>query len=190
MSYIKKADYIERFGEEAWAREAAKRSEYGKQQYQKHKGRVAERNKQWREERPDYHKQWKEEHPDYDKQWRKEHPDYYRQYSIQRRKTKQGRANQLRSRYIETDKKKGFPADQIIDTNWIIENIFNTPCIYCGESDWRKLGADRIDNTKGHTPDNVVCSCWNCNKERGDKFTPDEFIHYRKLKPTALSLHP
>lgn len=49
------------------------------------------------------------------------------------------------------------------DVKWVIENIFNKPCAYCGESDWTKLGCDRIDNSVGHIKSNVVCCCLHCN---------------------------
>lgn len=52
---------------------------------------------------------------------------------------------------------------------WIVDNIFNSKCIYCGETDWRKLGCDRIDNSKPHTPDNVVCCCGKCNVKKQRK---------------------
>lgn len=60
------------------------------------------------------------------------------------------------------------------DAQWVVENIFKTECIYCGETDWHKLGCDRIKNDKPHTKDNVVCCCKRCNVLRGNKFTVDE----------------
>lgn len=68
----------------------------------------------------------------------------------------------------------GFNDEVDLDAQWIIDNIFNEGCIYCGETDWHKLGCDRIDNTKGHTKDNVVPCCSRCNKLRSNKFTVDE----------------
>jgi hypothetical protein len=50
---------------------------------------------------------------------------------------------------------------------WIVENIFSKPCHYCGKEGWELIGCDRIDNSKPHTPDNVVPCCWECNKKRG-----------------------
>ena len=26
------------------------------------------------------------------------------------------------------------------DSKWVLENIFSKSCVYCGESDWHKLG--------------------------------------------------
>lgn len=67
-----------------------------------------------------------------------------------------------------------FNSEVDFDGQWIIDNIFDKGCIYCGETDWRKLGCDRIDNKKGHTKDNVVPCCTRCNKLRSNKFTVDE----------------
>lgn len=62
------------------------------------------------------------------------------------------------------DKGKGFHFPLSVQE---IENIISVPCSYCGESKLR-LTLDRIDNTKGHTLDNVVCSCIRCNLLRRD----------------------
>lgn len=70
----------------------------------------------------------------------------------------------------------GYNDEVDFDGQWIVDNIFDKECIYCGETDWRKLGCDRIDNTKPHTKDNVVPCCTRCNKLRSNKFTVDEMI--------------
>ena len=46
---------------------------------------------------------------------------------------------------------------------WIIKNIFSRPCAHCGETDWRKLGCNRLDNSKPHTMDNCEPCCLKCN---------------------------
>ena len=43
---------------------------------------------------------------------------------------------------------------------------------YCGDTE--DIGLDRIDNTKGHTKDNVVPCCYICNTTRGSNFTYEE----------------
>ena len=114
------------------------------------------------------------------------HPERKKEYSDKYCKSKKGRANQLKTSYNRKDKEKGFSVDQNIDKNWIINNIFTSKCIYCGDDDWTHLGADRIDNDKPHTPDNVVCSCFVCNCERSDKYTVEEFKAYRQIHPRTL----
>lgn len=88
------------------------------------------------------------------------------------RNQKKLRAKSLIYNYRNVDKGKGL--DMNLTEDWVIENIFRKKCIYCGEHDWRELGCDRKDNTKGHTTDNVVCACKRCNMIRGDQFTMDE----------------
>lgn len=78
------------------------------------------------------------------------------------RKSKKGRANSLINAYRQSDKKHN-RGECTLTAEWIVENIFISKCYYCGESDWAKLGADRIDNSKPHTPDNVVPCCAECN---------------------------
>lgn len=39
------------------------------------------------------------------------------------------------------------------------------PCVYCGEDEIMRT-LDRIDNTVGHTEDNVVSACTRCNRVR------------------------
>lgn len=136
----------------------------------------------------------KEEKKAYSKNYYKSHKEYFLEHnktiskSVKKGwwdnycKTKNGRATHFVSTYKFTDKKKGFSTDQNIDEKWIIENIFNSSCIYCGESDWAKRGVDRIDNAKGHTPDNCVCACERCNKKRGDRYSVDEFVRIMKEK--------
>ena len=45
--------------------------------------------------------------------------------------------------------------------DWFIDNIMLKPCVYCGDT--KRIGADRIDNTKGHTKENCVQCCIECN---------------------------
>ena len=52
-----------------------------------------------------------------------------------------------------------------LTAQWIVENILCGVC-ECGESDWHKLGCDRIDETKPHTMDNIRCCCMKCNRKK------------------------
>lgn len=56
-----------------------------------------------------------------------------------------------------------------LTAKWIVENILLGSCLYCGETDWTKLGCHRIDNSKPHTKDNVVCCCQKCHKHLSRK---------------------
>ena len=205
MSYIKKAEYIAKYGEEAWKAYTAKRKEYYRQWIEAHpdynkqyrevnKERISEKDRQYydanrercREQDKQYYRDNREHRCEYNRQWREEHPDYDIQHRKQYCSTQYGRANGLKNSYIKFDKKKGYPVDQNIDEDWIVDNILTSQCVYCGDSDWTHLGADRIDNLKGHIPGNCVCACGVCNVERGDKYTVEEFKEYRKTHPRKL----
>lgn len=70
------------------------------------------------------------------------------------------------------DKKKG---REICDLNKEeFKNIISKPCTYCG--DIRKIGLDRIDNSKGHIKTNVVPCCYECNTAKSDNFTLEEML--------------
>ena len=239
---IKKAEYIAKYGEEAWAIESEKRKKYNKrwreehpdykkQYYEDNKQQIAEQTKQYRkehaEEKKEYLKQYRKNnkekiaayrtenkekisaqraawyaanketiakkrhehymaHKEEAVTYRTEHKDkihayhvsrrnIHRDYMAERRSTPRGRAESLASSYNLRDKKRGFDTSLNVNAKWIEENIFNSKCYYCGESDWRKLGIDRIDNNRGHTPDNCICSCSKCNENRSDRYSVEEF---------------
>lgn len=50
------------------------------------------------------------------------------------------------------------------------------PCEYCELPNNVEVstGLDRLDNSKGYVPGNVVSCCRECNIVRGDRFSPDE----------------
>jgi hypothetical protein len=56
--------------------------------------------------------------------------------------------------------------------DWVKENLIK-PCIYCG---FKSNGFDRKDNSIGHTIDNCVPCCTECNNGRMDNFTHEEFF--------------
>ena len=95
-----------------------------------------------------------------------------------------GRASYLVGSYRQSDKlcNRG---ECTLTPEWIIDNIFTSKCHWCGETDWNKLGCDRIDNDKPHTPDNVNPCCDKCNKKRGTK-TYEEFLEIIKAPITYV----
>ena len=78
------------------------------------------------------------------------------------------KASRMISAYKHLDKERGFDLCNF-DVDWMIENILHKCCVYCGDTN--KLGCDRIDNNKGHTKDNVVPCCFECNTVRNNYFT-------------------
>lgn len=73
--------------------------------------------------------------------------------------------------YKLRDKKRGLDNDITRD---FMLNLCKKPCFYCGDT--QKIGLDRIDNTKGHTKDNVVPCCYDCNCARMNNFSHQEMI--------------
>lgn len=153
----RKSRYIELHGEEAW-KERLQREFASKRRYKENN----------REKLKEAHKKYYSEH-------KKEYADLQKEYI----KTPRGRAKYLLGNYKRVDKETGTGACTLTQ-KWILENIFASSCIYCGESDWTKLGCDRIDNTLPHTPENCVCSCLSCNAQRAHRWTVEEFIEYKK----------
>lgn len=86
---------------------------------------------------------------------------------------KECRAKSQESAYICHDRNRGFDTSNNVNADFIA-NEYSKGCVYCGETDWHNLGLDRIDNSKPHTKDNVVCCCGRCNTIRSDRLTHKE----------------
>lgn len=72
------------------------------------------------------------------------------------------RAKSLLCNYNRIDRNKGFGKGDLT-SQWIIDNIFSKPCVYCGKIGWDVIGCNRLDNSKPHTKDNVEPCCKECN---------------------------
>lgn len=88
------------------------------------------------------------------------------------------RANNLVSNYKHKDKMRNLGECTITVDDFI--SICSKGCFYCGETDWKILGLDRVDNTKPHTKENCVCSCWECNNKKGRIEHSKNVIQYTK----------
>ncbi len=133
-----------------------------------------EANRRWRETHPKYKTEWLEKHPDYYAEFYNANKDKKAAQGVEYRSTKKGRAVNLVRNYRYTDKLYS-RGECTITADWIVENIFSQPCHYCGKTDWKELGCDRIDNSLPHTPDNVVPCCHHCNIKKHTT-SYDEFI--------------
>lgn len=117
----------------------------------------------------EYNRRWREKHRE---QWnahmRKMVNDYH--------ETKQGRAVNLLTSYRQFDARK-FGVYPNLTKEDIIRICFSddSKCIWCGETDWHKLGLDRHTNQEPHDVGNVYCACHDCNVRRHKK-TMGEFI--------------
>lgn len=112
------------------------------------------------------------------KQYRQDNREAIAEQKKQYYSTPNGRAYHLVYRYSQSDKEHN-RGECTITPQWVIDSIFTQPCHWCGESDWTKLGCDRIDNSKPHTPDNVLPCCEECNAKRG-RMTYEEFLKLKK----------
>lgn len=138
------------------------RKEYFKQYWAKHKKQHAEAQKKYMKKIKDENVQTKSTNKDYQRLWYENNKEKKLEYQKQYKKTPMGRANNLISAYKKNDKKYN-RGECTLTAKWIVENIFSKPCYYCGETDWHKLGCDRINNNLPHTTDNVVSCCHRCN---------------------------
>jgi hypothetical protein len=83
--------------------------------------------------------------------------------------------------YRRTDVAKGFCNElnfESILPRKFAYSLMQNKCSYCNIlPDSGVNGLDRVDNTKGHTPDNVVCCCETCNICKND-MPLREFVTY------------
>ena len=90
--------------------------------------------------------------------------------------------------------KKVYDKDHIITFSEVIELLHesNMCCLYCSENvfilyeisrEYKQWTLDRIDNDKGHTKDNVVIACLECNLKRR-KRSKDSFFFQKNLTIT------
>ena len=86
------------------------------------------------------------------------------------RKTIKGKSIDIISSYRRFDYKKGLQNN--LTQNFVAKSL-ESPCYYCHD---KSSGLDRIDNKIGHTIENCVPCCKECNIARMDNFTHDEMI--------------
>lgn len=143
-----------------------KRKEYLRKYWKEHRGAHREAQKRYvekigKEEYNEYQNEHKKT-SSYYKEWYEKNKEKKLDYSKQYKNTPLGRAHNLLAAYRKSDKKYN-RREGDLTAKWIVENIFTKKCQYCGETDWHKLGCDRIDNTLPHTKENVVPCCFKCN---------------------------
>ena len=179
---MKKAEYIEKYGEEKYQEHLAS----SRKRYLEHKEEYFARRNKWSENNKE---QMKIITKRANEKWRKNNPDYQKNWYIKNKENRIEIARRRANSNNAADKQRGLDISKNVSSKWIVENIFSgQACIYCGDQDWTHLGCDRIDNSKPHTADNVVCSCGLCNIEKNDRYTVEEFKQYRILHPRACDI--
>jgi len=96
----------------------------------------------------------------------------------------QGALNQVRNQYRNNARKSGREF-KILPK--LFAELTSSPCHYCGiepsrihrsvwnSGDYAYNGLDRVDNSKGYIPENVVPCCYTCNSAKS-KMTKSEFL--------------
>ena len=134
-----------------------------------------------KEEIKEYHKRYNKQYYAKNKdkilEQQKEYRTANREYQKEYRNTPIGRASYLIMNYNREDKKYN-RGEGDLTAKWIAENIFSNPCAHCGESDWRKIGCNRIDNSNPHTKDNVEPCCKECNDRLNSEELSKQVFQY------------
>ena len=112
-------------------------------------------------------KRWRDKH-----KYEEEFKALQKTRNAEYKSTQIGRAKYLLMNYRRADIEHN-RGECTLTEDWIISNIFTQPCAHCGESDWKKLGCNRLDNNLPHTPDNVEPCCWECNIRLGKEWTKE-----------------
>lgn len=111
----------------------------------------------------------------------KEQKERHYQLGVNYRGTPKGKAIGLVNAYLKEDKRKG---RECTLTQADVLNVYDRECIYCG---FPATGFDRKDNSIGHTKDNCVPCCKECNVARMDNFTHEEtFILGKTIRKIKL----
>ena len=87
-------------------------------------------------------------------------------------------------RYINTKiraGKKNLPHTLTLEDH---KRLAKQPCAYCKDPipiTYQGIGLDRVDNTKGYTPENTVPCCFTCNRSKYTMTLEDFINHINKI---------
>lgn len=93
--------------------------------------------------------------------------EWFRKNAAKQKRERKAGINTAKYIYWDSrrdDRRKGFENDL---TKPFIQEQIEKGCSYCGEQNLR-MTLDRIDNSRGHTKNNVVPACLRCNYVRGN----------------------
>lgn len=208
MGTLNKKAFIEKFGEDAWAVESVKRNGYSKKYYETHKAEKQKKHLQYYYDNRDEilvkeREKYRETHPpkkiktqeervlsnrEANKRYRANHPEYNKKCCRVYYRTKGGRALNLVHKYYQSDIEEN-RGPCTLTREWVVDHIFSSSCVYCGDSDWTHLGCDRIDNSLPHTPENCICACGICNIDRQlQGMSVEDFKKWRSENPRECDI--
>lgn len=124
------------------------------------------------------HRDRKDYFKNYNKQHYIDNKEKYLERNKEYRNAPMGRACKLVWSYKKMDRRNGFGDVIDFDAKWMVDNIFPKPCAHCGKEGWQIIGCNRLDNTKGHTKDNVEPCCKECNSNEYGKDTAMKVYQY------------
>ena len=148
-------------------------AEYQKNNKEKIAKRKAEYYQNNKEKITEYYQNNKEKIAKRKAEYYQNNKEKITEYKAEYRSTKYGRAKCLLSAYRKNDRQNKVikalnRGECTLTAEWIVDNIFSgQSCVYCGESDWMKMGCDRKDSWFPHTPENCVPCCNDCNTKKG-----------------------
>ena len=158
----------------------AKQADY----YQENKDAIAQKH-------ADYYQANKEAIADYQAQYRQANKEAIAQKKAEYydpHKNPLGWAKRMVNDYRQMDRDRGFDTSQTITADWFLDNIAYRPCVYCGVQAIGLIGCNRLDNTKGHTIDNVESCCFKCNcKENIRDQIERGLAWFQKMKKQSFS---
>lgn len=136
---------------------------YNAEYYQAHKDKIAQRKAQYYAEYYDAHKD----------EILKKHAEYYQANKDEKKAYYDpilhplNWARRMVNGYKKMDRNNGFGDKETISVDYFINHIANAECKYCHKRGYGLIGCNRIDNSKGHTQDNVEPCCMPCNSREG-----------------------
>jgi len=140
--------------------------EYHKKYYKDNKEDIDKKNRNWSlnnpEKRNQYSKKYAETHPD-------EMKRFFKEYDLKI----EGRFRAMKG----SAKKRDYPVEINLEE---FTEIVSNPCVYCGE-DNKRIGIDRIDNSKGYTLENSAPCCAICNMMKKTMSVDDLKDHIKKI---------
>lgn len=186
---------------------AEKVKEYARRSRAKHKERRALDTKKWVERNKEYSKQY---HKQYHKEWYQDNKEKRDAQNIQWAKDNPESVKKIKDNFKQNNpeitahylKKYGATLRGKYRTmkggafkrNYVVEISFEQfcklvekPCNYCGESE-KRIGVDRIDNTKGYTLKNSAPCCTICNMMKKTMTVKEFTEHISRINNHLLEI--